>query len=188
MAPFWQLITVLLTWYPIANDLAVERALMNSSEAAWRGVVAGAIGTVALTALRRLIEPAVVPAKLRQAEHPPEQIVEWAEERVGEPATLSNTEKMTAAMVLHFGYGAAAGALYGLLRPRVEGMPATLAGAMFGTGVWAVSLEGWLPALGIAPATTDQAPRKWPMPVLEHVTYGVVTALAYDALSPSRDD
>lgn len=56
--------------------------------------------------------------------------------------------------------GTASGPVYGLLRSGIEGVPAPLAGMLFGAALWAIGFEGWLPALGVMPATTDQAPKR----------------------------
>jgi hypothetical protein len=55
-------------------------------------------------------------------------------------------------------------------------------GAMFGVALWAVSLEGWMPALGVMEAPTEKSPEKVPMPVMAHILYGATTALACEAL------
>lgn len=159
-----------------STDVGVIRPLIH-------GAIAGAVGTLALVVLRRVITPAVVPTDMRQEQQPPEQIVEWAEAKAGEPVALSNPEKMATAMVAHFGYGMTGGALYGVARSRFPGVSAPITGAIFGLAVWAVSLEGLLPMLGVAPATTNQMPKKWVMPVIDHLSYGVITALAYESLA-----
>jgi hypothetical protein len=167
--------------------MARDSSSMSTRDAAIRGAVAGAIGTLAMVALRRVLEPQLVPSSIRHKKHPPEQVTEWAASKTGKARALPKRKKMTAAMVLHFGYGSAAGALYGVARERLphdDGIVSAVdEGATFGTAVWAASVEGLLPALGIAPPTTDLPKRKWPMPVLEHMAYGVVTALAFEALS-----
>lgn len=53
---------------------------------------------------------------------------------------------------------------------------------MFGVALWAVSLEGWMPALGVMEAPTEKSPKKVPMPIMAHLVYGATTALAYEAL------
>lgn len=64
----------------------------------------------------------------------------------------------------------------------MDGVPAPVAGALFGLAVWALSFEGWMPAVGIMRRTTEEPPKKWPAPIMGHVVYGVATALVYDAL------
>lgn len=44
-----------------------------------------------------------------------------------------------------------------------------------------------MPALGVQEATTEKPPKKWPMPVMAHLMYGITTALAYEALERVLD-
>lgn len=147
-----------------------------------RGALAGMAGTAVMTLMMRKVAPKVVPQQMRPDEFVPKKAVAWGEEQVGRPDALSESDAMTAAMVAHFTYGSGSGAVYGLLRSRLDGVPAPVAGAIFGVALWAVSFEGWMPALGIMQAPTDQSPKKVPMPVLAHIVYGVTAALTYDAL------
>lgn len=154
----------------------------TTTETAIRGAVAGAAGTAAMTMMMRGVAPKVVPEEMRPDEFVPKKVVEWAEEQAGAPDALSEDAELKLSMVPHFGYGSSMGALYGLARDRVDGVPAPLAGALFGVAVWAIGFEGWLPALGVQPATTEQPPKKRPMPIMAHLVYGVATAMTYEAL------
>lgn len=156
--------------------------MSKTMDAAIRGALAGVAGTAVMTTMMRKIAPKVVPEDMRPDEFIPKKAVEWAEEQVGKPHALTEDEEMKAAMAAHFIYGSGNGALYGLLRNQMDGLPAPLLGAMFGVGLWAVSLEGWMPALGIMEAPTDKPPKKVPMPIMAHVLYGATTALAFEAL------
>lgn len=154
----------------------------RTMNAAARGALAGAVGTAAMTLMMRKVAPKVIPEEMRPDEFVPKKVVEWAEERAGRPHALPEDREMGVAMGAHFTYGSGAGALYGIVRSQVDGIPAPLAGMMFGAALWAVGFEGWLPALGVQEATTDQPPKKWPMPIMAHLVYGTTTALAYEAL------
>ena len=149
------------------------------------GAVAGAAGTAVMTLMMKQVAPRVVPAEMRPDEFPPRKVVEWAEEQTGHPNALAESQEKKAAMGAHFTYGSSSGAVYGLLREQMDGIPAPLAGMLFGVGLWALSFEGWMPALGVQEATTEKPPKKWPMPIMGHLVYGVSTALAYDALASS---
>ena len=87
-------------------------------------------------------------------------------------------------MASHLAYSAEFGALYGILRTRIRGLPAPLAGAMLGLAVWGVtvSFQGWMPALGIMRATTDLPKKQWPPDIIGHVLYGAATAVTHEAL------
>lgn len=99
------------------------------------------------------------------------------------PGALSEEQELRLTMPVHFGYGAAAGVLYGLVRERVHPRSPAALGAFCGLALWAMSYEGWLPSAGILEATTERPPRAWPVPILAHLVYGSATALAYDVLS-----
>ena len=36
--------------------------------------------------------------------------------------------------------------------------------------------------LGVRPPTTQQSRRKWPVPIVNHLVYGMATALAFERL------
>ncbi len=79
------------------------------------------------------------------------------------------------AVALHFAFGAGVGALFGVLHAqlpaRVRRHPA-LSGAAYATLVWAVSYQGWVPALGILPPATRDAPGRPATMLLAHWVYG----------------
>lgn len=158
----------------------------NGMETLVRGALAGAAGTAVMTFMMRKAAPRMFPEEMRPDEFPPKRVVEWAEEQAGDPRALGESQEMKAAMGVHFAYGTGSGAVYGLLREQVDGIPAPLAGMMFGFGLWAIGFEGWMPALGVQERTTRKPPRKWPMPIMAHMAYGASTALAYDALADRR--
>lgn len=148
-----------------------------------RGAIAGAAGTAVMTLMMKQVASRVMPADMLPDEFAPKRVVEWAEEQAGEPNALTDSQEQAAAMGAHFGYGSGSGAVYGLLRETlINDVPAPVAGVIFGVAVWAVSFQGWMPALGVQEATTDQPPRKWPAPIMMHMVYGASTALAYEAL------
>lgn len=103
------------------------------------------------------------------------------QKQVGRPDALTNGQEEKAAMASHLAYSAGFGALYGAVGRRADGVPAPLAGALFGLAAWKLSFDGWMPALGIMPATTDLPMKKWAPDLLSHVVYGAATALAYEA-------
>jgi uncharacterized membrane protein YagU involved in acid resistance len=155
-------------------------------EDALAGAAAGVLGTGAMTVL---MEPGLagrLPRRYRPSEFVPRQIVEWAEARAGRPDALSERGERRAAALAHLGYGAAMGAAYALLRRRWDALPAAGAGAAWGALVWAFGYEGWMPAAGVRPATTDHPPEQWPLPVANHLVYGVTTALAFERMVARR--
>lgn len=83
---------------------------------------------------------------------------------------LSPDETDAAALVSHVGYGVSAGTLYGaLVPPRWRGV---ITGVAYGLAIWAVSYEGWVPALGIMPTPQKDKPGRAITLLLAHIVYG----------------
>lgn len=146
------------------------------------GAAAGVAGTAAMTALMVPGIGRALPLRARPAVFVPRQVVGWAERRSAGRSVLTPGQRSLAAGAAHLAYGASTGAIYGLLRARTRRIPAPVAGGLWGALVWAVGYEGWLPALGIRPATTDQRPSKRPIQIANHLLYGLCTALVYEVL------
>lgn len=86
---------------------------------------------------------------------------------------LDKGRKDTVGTVLHYGYGASMGAVYGM---AAEVLPeiAVGKGAVYGGMIWAAADEGVVPLLGLS-----KAPVEYPLPVhisalAAHVVYGLV--------------
>lgn len=133
------------------------------------GAIAGFCATLAMTAAMRLLH-ARLPLHERYPLPPREitQTVFAPDEERARDVTI----------VTHFGFGALAGALYGLLPRRPPGI-------LFGPLVWAASYLGWAPLAGILkPATRHPADRNLLM-VAVHVLWGAFLALGIDELERS---
>jgi uncharacterized membrane protein YagU involved in acid resistance len=161
--------------------------MSKAMDAAVRGALGGVAGGLAMYGMKQTVAPKVLPKDMRREGFAPKKAVEWAEETAGHPDVLTEDQEMKAAMAAHLAYSAGFGALYGLVRRRADGVPAPLAGALFGLAVWKVSFDGWMPALGIMEATTEMPMKKWPPDIMGHAIYGAATALAYEALENVLD-
>ncbi|PWT89629.1 MAG: hypothetical protein C5B56_06800 [Proteobacteria bacterium] len=89
---------------------------------------------------------------------------------------IPEEKKKTAGSIVHYAYGTALGALYGM---TAEEIPAARwgEGALFGTAVWLGSDEIAVPALKLA-----KGPSEYPLKVhagawASHIVYGVTTEL-----------
>ena len=102
-------------------------------------------------------------------EQPPDAITTRAAHAAGADPTERQADAM--AVVAHLDLGAGTGALYAL-GPRVG--PPVVRGIVTGLGVWAVSYQGWIPALGILPKATEDRPARPAVMVAAHVVYGAV--------------
>jgi len=87
----------------------------------------------------------------------------------------------TAGALAHFGFGTAAGALYGLLA-RGDRTP-SIAGVGYALAIWAASYQGWVPALGILPAATRDLPGRPAVMICGHVVYGTILTKAVNRLN-----
>ena len=137
------------------------------------GATAGALSTVAMSAVMLGAKRAGISGEL-----PPERITRKAIDAISaEPPGAHNVAAI--ASVAHHAFGAFAGALFGLLTMRTgaaRGSPAiaAFAGMIYATGIWLVSYQGWVPALGImAPASRDRRGRVVTM-LAAHWVYGAV--------------
>jgi hypothetical protein len=86
------------------------------------------------------------------------------------------------AVVAHLAFGAGTGAAYALA-PRVG--PPVLRGVLTGLSVWAVSYQGWIPALGILPKASEDRPARPAVMVTAHLVYGAVLGAFEDRLRRS---
>lgn len=141
------------------------------------GMIAGCIATVPMTLVMHVLHRWPAPER---APLPPHQITEEIAERVAEGVGaqehLDQPRLRALTLASHFGFGAAAGALYGLIFPSLPGR-APLKGVIWGLMVWAVSYAGWIPAAQILPPASEQPKRRNGLMIVAHLVWGVVTAL-----------
>lgn len=131
------------------------------------GFVATAPMTLAMKAAQRMLPP--------QERHPlpPRRVTMRALRKTGvrPHVDLDEGERRGLTLAAHYGYGAAAGSVFGLLAPR-NLRDAVAAGVGYGLLVWAGSYFGLLPALGLhPPATKESSPRNGMM-IAAHVVWG----------------
>ena len=130
-----------------------------------RGLAAGMAGTAAMTAYERAVLEA------RGSE--PSTVAGDVAKRLAQgvfQGQLSEQQIALAGGGMHFLYGTSWGAFYGATQATFHHSPA-LHGLAFGTFLWGLSLLG-TPALNLAP----------PLPLSEHLVYGLGVAGAYAVL------
>jgi hypothetical protein len=134
------------------------------------GAIAGLIATLPMTIVilcgRRL-------HMLRTP--PPKQITKAVVKRVGNKANPSLGASEVGWPIAHFGYGAACGAIYSLVRPALPG-PQAVKGLLFGGAVWGVSYIGYIPALDLYPWPKDDSRTRTAVMIAAHAVFGVNTA------------
>jgi hypothetical protein len=148
------------------------------------GLAAGAIGTVALNVatyldmLARGRPPSDLPANVAGEIVERAGIAEGVVERRAEQHTYS---RLTGAgALLGYASGLGLGGAYGIVRPHARWVPLPAAGALLGLAAMASSD---IPATTLG--VTD--PREWGAAgwlsdIVPHAAYGIVTALAFEAL------
>ncbi len=149
-----------------------------------RRATAGALGGVVAAGCMSAARTAAKRAHLVDRGVP--QVVEaWLARRVRIPGGQPGHQ--SAALALHLGYGAAWGALLGVLD---RGRRPALTGPLFGAAQWAFGFFALFPALGISRPAWRHAPVELAVNLGAHLLYGLVAAetaaeLAVEAQGPA---
>ena len=152
------------------------RALTKLSTAIGDGLVAGFLGTAAMTA------SSTIEARLRHraASTAPARATAKA---LGIRAFDSDLAQARFNDLSHWGYGTGWGVVRGLL--GATGMPPAKATAAHGAAVWG-SAAVTLPALEVAPPLVFWGREEVAIDVFHHTVYAVATGLAYELVSAGR--
>jgi hypothetical protein len=146
------------------------------------GAVVGVAGTVAMTI------PILLATKLGiLGQPPPKEIARHAAQRTGTRRHLTHQEFSVGWALAHLGYGAAAGAVFGLASPFVP-FSRLLVGTIYGTLLWAAGYLGLMPILGLYPLPRSVSPRVVAVMLPAHWIYGAVTGEATERLAPMIED
>lgn len=139
----------------------------NSTSNLLKGALAGLIGGLVATAAKSAAER-IYPPRTHGEPEPPAVLAEKA----GEPAYPTQRKKIVEEG-LHWGFGALAGAAYGVAAEVYPDVTAKR-GATFGLALMTVAHEGALPALGLAAPPQQQHGREQRSEAVTHVVYGVI--------------
>ncbi len=133
------------------------------------GGLGGAVGTVGMSALMLAAGKAGL-----IGEQPPDKIARAALDAAGVQQRDEEAQDALA-ILLHFGFGAGCGALFGVLHRRLPfRVPAALHGMVFALLIWATSYQGWIPALRIMPPASSDHPNRPRVMILAHLIYGAL--------------
>jgi uncharacterized membrane protein YagU involved in acid resistance len=147
---------------------------MSHSNSALRGAVAGFAATAPMTVVMEALRTALPAEQHRRM--PPREVVDRTidktVEQTGQGAELDRKDRIALATVAHFAFGAAAGALYGVLVDSRRS--SALTGVVYGLGVWAVAYGVGLPSLGLHPAAARDTTDRNEVLVASHVVWGAV--------------
>lgn len=93
--------------------------------------------------------------------------------------SLSEREKKTGVVLVHYAMAAAAGALYGTTSARWMPRKTRWRGALLGTAMWMLGNELLMPALRLAKRPSHYSFRMQADALGEHIVYGLTTDLIY---------
>lgn len=136
-----------------------------------RGLLAGLIGTAAMTASSTI--------EMRVRQRPESLTPAKAAEKVLDLKPETKAAERQLSNAVHWGYGAAWGALRGAL--DVIGVRGTLASALHFGAIWGSGLV-MLPTLRLTPPATEWKPEDLAIDGTHHAVYAIATGIAYDAL------
>ena len=139
----------------------------DSLSNALAGAAAGVAATLPMTAAIAVCQSRL-PLSDQFAAPPPHQVAMDMARAVGLHSRLDLDDRVLLTIASHFGYGAAAGMLYGALAEEEESSP-VLRGIGFGCAVWGGSYLGWLPAAGFRAAAHRMSQRRNLMMFAAHV-------------------
>lgn len=146
-----------------------------------RNAVIGAIAGALATGPQSAVVWGFRSAGVYRRQPPPEVIAEQANEPAIDAGVLSPSLRRPAMVADHVGFGAAGGALFGLIAGVVP--PTPLLGVLTGLAIWKISYDGWIPALRIMPPPEkDERGRQVTM-VAAHIAYGLSLAATFRRLA-----
>jgi hypothetical protein len=145
------------------------------------GAVAGAAATVPMTMVMEHLHERLPGEPARPL--PPREIADNVAAKAGVSHELNEREQQQLTLAGHFAYGAACGALFGIVAPR-HPANALMSGVMFGLAVWAGSYLGWLPAAGFHHHARLDPPARNALMIAAHVVYGGATGAIVAAARP----
>jgi hypothetical protein len=139
-----------------------------------RGAAAGAAATVPMTVVMEKLHEELPGEPARPL--PPREITESIAAKSGVDGEIAETQMEDLTLAAHFGYGAACGALLGLVAPR-NPAGAIATGMLFGLGMWAGSYKGWLPALNVRHDAKYDPPARTGLMITAHLVWGAAAGM-----------
>ena len=151
------------------------------------GATAGVAGTMVLQGVRGASQKYLPGTMEPTWVEPSEFMVDRAESALPDKAQekVPGAVETAAGAGLGLGYGGTAGALYAAFRD--PGANPLIDGAVLGLATWAAGYLGWMPALDLMPAVTEQGTAEAVGPAVRHALYGVAVVGAYNLLAELVD-
>lgn len=141
-----------------------------------RGACSGMAATVPMTAAMLLIQRFLPTRSQERME--PRQIIDVLANQTSFGSRAGECDRGAAALVAHFGYGAAVGAFYPFVDRVCRGVPAR--GPAYGIALFALSYCGWLPALNILPPPTRRPRGRNLLLIASHLVWGATLQELYN--------
>jgi putative membrane protein len=143
---------------------------------AFVGFVGGLLAAGAMSFAHRLVADLLPNAEAPEqpADDPTVKVASQALRLVGRP--LAEADKPVAGNIVHYGFGAVIGCVYGAVAEVVPRVTAAL-GLPFGVAVWLGAHVIAVPALGLAEPPTRQPVGKEAEELGLHLIYGLTTEL-----------
>lgn len=139
-----------------------------------RGAFAGMLATLPMTIFMLAFWLRMPARELHPL--PPRQITHRLLREAGLHRHISQPNQSLLTWILHFLFGAAAGALYGVLDEKIPGR-APVKGLLAGTALWSGSYLGWIPLLGILPPATRHPWRMNVLMIVAHFIWGITLGM-----------
>ncbi len=108
----------------------------------------------------------------------PEAVSEHSLKKVMTPSRLPAPAMATLKAAQHFGFGAAAGGLFGAVTQVFR--PTIVAGLLAGLGIWKAGYDGLIPAMGILPPPEDDEKGRALTMIVAHAVYGLALGAAVE--------
>jgi putative membrane protein len=178
--------------------MPMSRLFLRKQPSAWKASVSGLVAGLAATAVMTKFQgvwskaseelkekPDGKAAESQQSKEEKEDATMKVAGRVASAAgyELSHEKKKKASPAVHYGFGTAMGAVYGLAKetgPRpLRRMRPALCGAGFGTALFLAADEVAVPALGLSKKPSETPPGDHVYGLVSHLVYGLTVAAAF---------
>ena len=161
--------------------------------ALWRGAAAGFAGAAAMNVwfafMARHMPPPregafTPPDELQKTELPTETVARRLVSGMAKRGPIEPRAKKAAGQAIHFGFGAAWGALYGLAAETFPIFRSPIGAATFGAFVWSASDHALLPALRLGPWPSGVTAKGHLFWLATHLVYGAGLGSSYTSIRP----
>jgi uncharacterized membrane protein YagU involved in acid resistance len=140
-----------------------------------RGAVGGLVATIPMTLTMQALRAWLPREQARPL--PPREVIDHTVEKSGAGRAVDEDGRNAITAVGHFAFGAAAGALFGMIESPKSTRSAIFAGAAYGLTVWGLAYGVGLPSLGLHPAAADDTTDRNELLIASHIVWGAALGL-----------